>query len=217
MRLQARLSPSTRRYCPHPPEAIIPQGPRGFRHQVGFDAFARAAVLLRQPLKVRGEHGKEVVSVQHDVPGFLDFLPGLLVALACEAFFDDGDGLFRLLEVDLGERFSGEIFFDIGAAVIDGVAASQKRVGDLFRPIIVDRAIFNGDVISVRGKGVPFVLDLPDSAPEHVNAVAEMILQGADKGKAQPMTVTEGLGGRDDGQFFSFFILGDGREFVVIL
>ena len=184
MRLQARLSPSTRRYCPHPPEAIIPQGARGFRHQVDSDALASAAVLLRQPLKVRGEHGKEVVSVQHGIPGFLDFLSGFLVALACEAFFDDGDGLFRLLEVDPGERFSGEIFFDIGAAVIDGVAAGQKRIGDLFRPIVVDRAIFNGDVISVRGKGVPFVLYLLDSTPKYVNAVAEMILQGVDKGKA---------------------------------
>lgn len=149
-----------------------------------FDAFSLAAVLLCQTIKVRGEHGKEVVSVQHGIPSFLDFLPGLLVVLACEAFFDDGDGLFRLPEVDPGERFSGEIFFDIGAAVINGMATGQKRVGDLFRPIVVDCAIFNGDVIFVRGKGVPFILYLPDPASKHINAVAKMILQGADKGKA---------------------------------
>ena len=31
------------------------------------------------------------------------------------------------------------------------------------------------------------------------------------------MPVTEGLGGRDDGQLFFFLILGDGRELVIIL
>lgn len=147
-------------------------------------AFSPAMPLLRQSVNVEGDHGEEIVSVQHGVPGFLEFLLGLLVALAPETLFDDGDGLFRLPEVDSGEGVFGEIFFDIGAAVVDRVAAGQKRIGDLFRPIIVDRAIFNGEVVPVRGQSVPFVLYLSDSVPEDINAVAEMILQGADKGKA---------------------------------
>jgi len=173
--------------------------------------------LLRQPVKVGGDHGEEIVPVQYGIPCCLDFLPGLLIALAPETLFDDGDGLFRLPEIDSGEGVFGEILFDIGAAVVDRMAAGQKRVGDFFRPIVVDCAIFNGDMIFIRGKGIPFVLDLPDSPAKYIDAVAEMILQGADKGEAKTMTVTESLGGRDNGQLFSLLILGDGREFVIIL
>lgn len=136
---------------------------------------------------------------------------GLLVALAFEAVLDDGDGLFRLQKVDPGKGFGGKIFFDIGAASVDGVAASQKWIGDFFCPVIVDSTVFNGDMVSVRGKGVPFILYLSDSSSEHINAVAEMILQDADKGKTKPMPVAERLGGRDDGQLFSFLVMGDGR------
>jgi hypothetical protein len=36
-------------------------------------AFSPTVPLLRQSVKVGGDHGEEIVPVQHGVPGFLDF------------------------------------------------------------------------------------------------------------------------------------------------
>lgn len=173
--------------------------------------------LPSQPVNVRDDHWEDIVSVQYGVSRFLNFLAGLLVAIASEAVFDDGNGFLWLQEVDSRKGLWSKIFFDIGAASVDGMAVGQKRIGYFLRPIVVDRAILNGNVIFVRRKGVPLVLYLSYPPSEHINSVSEMILQRVDKGEAKPMPIAEGLGGRDDRQFFCLLIMGNGGEFVVIL
>ena len=100
-----------------------------------------------------------------------------------------------MIQVNRGQRGGIKIAVDVGAAIIDGVAGRQKSIGEFFRPVVVDRAVFKRHVVLLVGQRIPFVFDFVQIPSKQIDFVAEVPFKLLCEIKSLPMPLTHDLGG----------------------